>query len=231
MGLFRLIALTVLLIALALGGAACSGDDDSDAGSTSARTTDGRAGEPAGGGGEKDEDAEPIEASLEFRLERIGSKGGGGVPVPQRASCTKSIPASCTGKLVCPPAKDARQGDAELCDWLATDGREALAPVDDTGRQLCTMIYGGPERASVTGTLDGEPVEQRYSRENGCGIGRWDAVAPLWTGDVAGAETEAPTANGARGAVGNPNAAGPGASGGAEPQREVISDPPEAFER
>lgn len=43
----------------------------------------------------------------------------------------------------------------------------------------CTQIFGGPERARVTGTLRGEPVDARFSRSNGCEIARWEAVQPL----------------------------------------------------
>jgi hypothetical protein len=37
----------------------------------------------------------------------------------------------------------------------------------------CTAIYGGPSVARVTGTLRGEPVDARFSLEDGCQIARW----------------------------------------------------------
>jgi hypothetical protein len=37
----------------------------------------------------------------------------------------------------------------------------------------CTAIYGGPGVARVTGTLRGEPVDARFSLEDGCQIDRW----------------------------------------------------------
>jgi hypothetical protein len=43
----------------------------------------------------------------------------------------------------------------------------------------CTQIYGGPETASIKGTLNGEPVDATFSRTDGCEIKRWDTVAPL----------------------------------------------------
>jgi hypothetical protein len=43
----------------------------------------------------------------------------------------------------------------------------------------CTELFGGPETATVTGTLDGRELDARFARNNGCEIARWDKVAPL----------------------------------------------------
>ena len=54
-----------------------------------------------------------------------------------------------------------------------------LSPVPpDTPR---TMIYGGPQTATVAGTWQGEPLEAEFSRENGCEIARWDAMVDVLT--------------------------------------------------
>jgi hypothetical protein len=47
------------------------------------------------------------------------------------------------------------------------------------GNVACTQQYGGPEEATVTGTFKGEPVDARFSRQNGCEIARWQDAAPL----------------------------------------------------
>ena len=48
------------------------------------------------------------------------------------------------------------------------------------GNVACTEQYGGPQTATVTGTLRGERVDSRFSREDGCEIARWrDAQALL----------------------------------------------------
>lgn len=52
-----------------------------------------------------------------------------------------------------------------------------LAPVDP--QTACTEIFGGPQTARVTGTLRGEAVDARFSRQNGCEIARWDRAASL----------------------------------------------------
>jgi hypothetical protein len=58
---------------------------------------------------------------------------------------------------------------APVCAELS---RDRLAPVPpDTA---CTAIYGGPSVARVKGTLRGEPVDERFSLEDGCQIARWE---------------------------------------------------------
>ena len=58
------------------------------------------------------------------------------------------------------------------CDLKALE--KALAP-DDPPR-ACTLQYGGPETAHVTGTLDGEPVDVTVDRGDGCGIVSYDVL-------------------------------------------------------
>lgn len=43
----------------------------------------------------------------------------------------------------------------------------------------CTMIFGGPEQATVVGKVDGEQVDAAFERSNGCELDRWDRLAPL----------------------------------------------------
>jgi hypothetical protein len=43
----------------------------------------------------------------------------------------------------------------------------------------CTQLYGGPQTATIEGTLRGEPVDLSFSRVNGCEIARWDAARAL----------------------------------------------------
>jgi len=53
--------------------------------------------------------------------------------------------------------------------------RERLT-TDDHLAQACTEIYGGPETASVSGTLDDQPIDTTIGRNNGCGIDDWDRL-------------------------------------------------------
>jgi hypothetical protein len=45
---------------------------------------------------------------------------------------------------------------------------------------MCTMIYGGPETATVTGTWNGKKVDATFNRKNGCELKRWSVLAPLF---------------------------------------------------
>ena len=48
-------------------------------------------------------------------------------------------------------------------------------PVD----QACTAIYGGPRKATITGTYQDEPVSAVFTQENGCEIARWNQIRPV----------------------------------------------------
>ncbi|MEU0971329.1 SSI family serine proteinase inhibitor [Streptomyces sp. NPDC005917] len=68
-------------------------------------------------------------------------------------------------------------GACQVLDRNTRWGRDTFAPV--APGTACTMLYGGPATAHVTGTWAGRPVEATYDRSNGCEIGRWDRMVPL----------------------------------------------------
>jgi hypothetical protein len=45
--------------------------------------------------------------------------------------------------------------------------------------RACTQIYGGPERALVTGTIGARRIRRGFSRTNGCGVSDWRRAMPL----------------------------------------------------
>ena len=108
------------------------------------------------GAGAEREAARPPAADLVVRVDRDGR--GPREPVEQQVRC-----ASAEESAACRAA-------------LALD-LDVFEPVPRD--RICTLQYGGPERARVRGTLRGERVDGRFSRRNGCEIARWDAVAPL----------------------------------------------------
>ena len=64
----------------------------------------------------------------------------------------------------------------EAC--AAVEGhRKALNPVPKD--RMCAQVYGGPEKATITGTWRGEPIFAVLARTNACETARWDALVPL----------------------------------------------------
>ena len=110
--------------------------------------------------------------------------------------------------LQCGPAGGSLPGAAGACAAIARSSNP-FGPVPRG--TMCSMIYSGPQTASVTGTWDGKPVDASYSRTNGCQTARWNTLASLFPAAV----TSGPTAPGG-GQVnpGGPMLPGPGKSPG-----------------
>ncbi|MGI8333558.1 SSI family serine proteinase inhibitor [Actinomadura scrupuli] len=85
-----------------------------------------------------------------------------------------------TWTLTCDPVggdhPNAKLACAEL-DKAAAAGKDPFAPTPKG--QSCTMIYGGPDTSTVTGTWQGKKIDARFSRKDGCQVTRWTALAPL----------------------------------------------------
>lgn len=81
-----------------------------------------------------------------------------------------------TFDLTCDPPGGDHPDPVAACALLE-ELKKPFAPVPP--RTACTEIYGGPQRARVTGELDGDAVDTEFSRTNGCEIARWDAHADL----------------------------------------------------
>ncbi|MYS91586.1 MULTISPECIES: SSI family serine proteinase inhibitor [Streptomyces] len=85
-----------------------------------------------------------------------------------------------TYELYCEPDGGSHPDPRGACAALKRDtrwGRDVFAPAPAGG--FCTMQYGGPATAHVTGTWSGRPVDARYDRRDGCAIARWDRLVPL----------------------------------------------------
>jgi hypothetical protein len=74
-------------------------------------------------------------------------------------------------------ALDGRASPAELCAQ-ARGNAELLTSKPDR-RRACTQVYGGPETALVTGAIDGDKVERRFTRTNGCELADFTRAAGL----------------------------------------------------
>ncbi|MER7489429.1 SSI family serine proteinase inhibitor [Streptomyces sp. NPDC126497] len=88
-----------------------------------------------------------------------------------------------TYEVRCRPSGGSHPDPAGACaavDRNTRWGRDAFAPAPRDA--VCTLQYGGPATARVTGTWAGRPVDATYSRTNGCEIARWDRLVPLLPG-------------------------------------------------
>ena len=48
-----------------------------------------------------------------------------------------------------------------------------------SSKRICTQIYGGRQRAHITGTIGSRNIDRRLKRTNGCEIGDWQHAVPL----------------------------------------------------
>ena len=63
---------------------------------------------------------------------------------------------------------------AEACTALKDPAVRQRLVDGPPADQACTEIYGGPETAVISGSVEGEQVETMVDRANGCGIDDWD---------------------------------------------------------
>lgn len=79
-----------------------------------------------------------------------------------------------THSLECDPAGGDHPQPPEACDVLDEAGASIFEPVP--GDQACTMVFGGPQTATVSGTYRGRPVDAEFDRADGCEIERWETL-------------------------------------------------------
>jgi Subtilisin inhibitor-like len=84
-----------------------------------------------------------------------------------------------TWTLTCSPAGGTHPHPQTACATLSTV-KDPFAPVPP--HTMCTMIFSGPQTASITGTWDGERVSASYARDNGCQTARWDKLGSVLDG-------------------------------------------------
>jgi subtilisin inhibitor-like len=82
-----------------------------------------------------------------------------------------------TWRLTCDPPGGNHPDAAAACQALAKNGERALPPV--AKNLSCTQVYGGDQKATVTGSWRGKSVNSSFSLINGCEIGRWKALVGL----------------------------------------------------
>ena len=80
--------------------------------------------------------------------------------------------------LNCPAGKGTLPAAHAACKKLSHLGARAFAPVP--AGTACTMIYGGPQQALITGRFSGKAIRAVFSRSDDCQIARWSRVAFLF---------------------------------------------------
>lgn len=77
-------------------------------------------------------------------------------------------------RISCDPGSGGRGSPCAVAEKLRPADFEPTP--DDVA---CTELFGGPETATISGTLERERVEGRFSRQDGCAIARWEKVSAL----------------------------------------------------
>ena len=184
------------VVAVALVASACAGaegdvtttDSDADASSTTSESPSPQTSEPAPGeSGEPDSSTPPAAPPSEPPPGDSGSDETSGPTEPDAEPGDPAVDLTIvldpgSGELVewtitCEPAGGSMSDPASACETLNSIGPRDVAPVPKDAS--CTMQYGGPQTARVTGTWNGTKVDLTFSRQNGCEIARWDAMDPV----------------------------------------------------
>ncbi|MFG2284884.1 SSI family serine proteinase inhibitor [Streptomyces sp. NPDC048595] len=126
---------------------------------------------------------------------RQDGQGGGGRRGPDRGADRRSAPGDHltvtvhdsgsartdgTFELYCHPGGGSHLDAKRACDKLdgmTRWGKDPFAPVPQSAQ--CTMMYGGPATAHVTGSWAGRPINADFKRTDGCEISRWSRFEPL----------------------------------------------------
>ncbi|MFJ5955900.1 SSI family serine proteinase inhibitor [Paenarthrobacter sp. NPDC092416] len=82
----------------------------------------------------------------------------------------------CTGGA---PAEESSHPNAQAACTAIKDNPQLLSPAPVKTDQACTMQYGGPQTAKITGSVDGVEVTASFSRTDGCQIALWDAASAV----------------------------------------------------
>ncbi|RZS43744.1 subtilisin inhibitor-like [Herbihabitans rhizosphaerae] len=112
--------------------------------------------------------ADPAEPTRDNRTELTIRYTDGSTPMP-----------AAVWSLKCSPDTGTHPNVGPACHRLASAGNteNPFAPVPPG--TACTLIYGGPEEARVTGFWRGRWIDAEFSRETGCELGRWSNMVPV----------------------------------------------------
>jgi hypothetical protein len=103
---------------------------------------------------------------------------------PSPTAAEESYTLVCTGGL---PAAESHHPKAAAACAALKKNPTLLTRAPRPSGQLCDQRYGGPQTATVTGSVDGVGVESTYKLTDGCEIAAWAAVADILGSSGAGA--------------------------------------------
>jgi hypothetical protein len=85
-----------------------------------------------------------------------------------------------TWTLTCGPTGGTLPRATSACAVLDKSTASHTDPFAPTPKgQMCTMIFGGPQTARVTGTWNGKKVDASFNRRNGCEMKRWTTLSAM----------------------------------------------------
>jgi hypothetical protein len=129
-------------------------------------------------------------------LASTGSDGGGSATAPSSPAAATSQPVTLTIAFTRRPGAPRSvahlrcRGSRATADGFlrAVGARRACAHARGVARLLttgpdpqraCTEIFGGPERALVTGRIGDRRVRRGFKRTDGCEVADWRRAMPL----------------------------------------------------
>lgn len=74
------------------------------------------------------------------------------------------------------PAAESQHPSADAACAALKANAALLNPPPKSPDRVCTEQYGGPQKATISGVVDGVPVEAAFSRTDGCEIAAWDTA-------------------------------------------------------
>lgn len=132
-------------------------------------------------------------APLATIITTLGSAAAAGGATPVASTSARLTIETSTGSLnsalVPTDATLECDGDARGTGFVARAAAPACALVrrgtvtkiakQHRASRLCSELYGGPQRAHITGTIGGRRITLSVNRGDGCGIADWDALRAL----------------------------------------------------
>lgn len=173
------LARTALVLLAVAGLAGCTGGPSptpSPTASTGATTAPASPGATTGTPSPDTETTVPAPSPSAAPLTSGPGQGNAELAIMVKPSET-GTPTSFT--LVCQngvPAAESQHPDAAAACTALKNNPAILGPAPRATAQACTQQYGGPQQATVTGVVDGSPVEAGFSLRDGCAIAAWNAA-------------------------------------------------------